>query len=200
LKDDKKKLAVVGVLAFIVIGVGAFQFMGSGSTPTKKAPPAAKKQDLAANTADQNKIKNPEFANPLPERDPFKSTEDAATPPQQPKAPTPPSRPAPPRMSGSLDGPGGTLPTAGGIGTIAPLQITPPAPVFNYRLSGLILGRHPAAVFTDTADKSGSQRLVPIGGSLDGDTQLVAVSKGRAVVSFKGKHLRLTLGGTPDAN
>ena len=194
MKDDKKKLVIVGVLAAIVVAVGAFQFIGGGSGGGAKKPIPAKKPDVVA-APEENKIKNPEFANKLPERDPFKSPDDVPT---KPVLPTAPAKQAPRSLPGNLAN-NGVLPNAG-FGTIAPLSVAPPEPVFNYRLSGLILGRHPAAVFTDTGDKSGSQRLVPIGGSLDGDTQLVAVTKGLAVVSFHGKHRRLTLGGTPDAN
>jgi hypothetical protein len=103
---------------------------------------------------------------------------------------------APTHMRGRVPG-GDTLPGPGSSGAFAPLTVEPQKPTFGYRLSGLISGNHPAAVFTDA---SGAQRLVPLNGSLDGDTQLVAVQKGRAVVSFRGKHLKLSLGGTPDAN
>jgi len=199
LKDDKKKLAIVGVLGFIVVGVGAFQFMSGGSSAPAKKPVPAKTGDLA-DTKDPNKIKNPEYALALPQRDPFHAPADSGAADDNPAKPPPlPAQdkrvPQPPSMNGRL-GTSEMLPTPGGGGNF-PLQVAPAQPTFGYRLSGLISGRHPAAVFTDT---TGAQRLVPLNGSLDGDTQLLAVQKGRAVVSFRGKHLRLSLGGTPDAN
>jgi hypothetical protein len=195
LKDDKKKLAIVGVLGFIVVGVGAFQFMhGSAPAPVKKPAP---KQALVADAKDKATSPNPAYAAPLPARDPFKAPADSGMPDDQTKQPptTSPSKGVsqPPHMRGSVGGSGYTLPP--GAGTVAPLAVA--APPVGYRLSGLINGQHPAAVFTDA---TGAQRLVPLSGSLDGDTQLIAVQKGRAVVSFRGKHLRLSLGGTPDAN
>ncbi|MHB8637250.1 MAG: hypothetical protein ACYC96_12345 [Fimbriimonadaceae bacterium] len=196
MKDDKKKLAIVGVLGFIIVGVGAFQFMGgSSNTPAKK--PSATKSAAGADIKDANTVKNPEYAMALPERDPFKAPEDSGSADLTVKPPLPPAKrlPQPPHMRGEF-GANTMLPNAGG-GTIPPLFVAPTQPTFGFRLSGLISGRHPAAVFTDA---SGAQRLVPLHGSLDGDTQLVAVQKGRAVVSYRGKHLRLSLGGTPDAN
>jgi hypothetical protein len=196
LKDDKKKLAIVGVLGFIVVGVGAFQFMSGGSSAPVKKPAAAK--PAATGDAKPAGPKNPEYAMALPTRDPFKPPSDSGMPDEHPKPPPTPEKhvEAPTHMRGHLGG-GDTLPGSGGSGAFAPLSVEPQKPTFGYRLSGLISGNHPAAVFTDA---SGAQRLVPLNGSLDGDTQLVAVQKGRAVISFRGKHLRLSLGGTPDAN
>jgi hypothetical protein len=198
LKDDKKKLAIIGVLGFIIVGVGAFQFMrGGSSVPVQKPAPA--KAALAANAKDDGKVKNPEYAMALPQRDPFKAPGDSGMPDDHAKPPVAPVQNRRVRQPSSIGGhlANEVLPNAGGGGAFAPVIVEPTKPTFGYRLSGLISGRHPAAVFTDA---SGAQRLVPLSGSLDGDTQLVAVEKGRAVVSFRGKHLRLSLGGTPDAN
>lgn len=187
---------MLGALGFIIVGVGAFQFMGGSSTPVKKKPPVA--APAAADATADNQVKNPAFAMALPPRDPFKPPADSgeATPQAKPTLPTPQAeKPRPRSLGGRLSTE--VLPSPGGSTSIAPLNPGVEAPRFGYRLSGLISGRHPAAVFTDS---SGAQRLVPLSGSLDGDTQLVAVEKGRAVVSFRGKHLKLSLGGTPDAN
>ena len=193
MKDDKKKLAIVGVLGFIVVGVGAFQFMSGGSSaPAKK--PAAAKVAVAADAKNNGKVKNPEYALALPQRDPFKAPEGSGPPDEHAKLPIAPTQE---RHASRPQHMQGMLPGSGGTGAFAPITLEPPKPTFAYRLSGLISGRHPAAVFTDA---SGAQRLVPLNGSLDGDTQLVAVQKGRAVISFRGKHLKLSLGGTPDAN
>jgi len=154
--------------------------------PAKKAAPTADKKDDGP--------KNPAYATALPVRDPFNAPADSGMPDPNPKPqPTAKALPAPRRIGGSLTM-GEGLPGAGGF---APISVAPAKPVFGYRLSGLITGQHPAAVFTDTA---GAQRLVPLGGSLDGDSQLLAVQKGRAVVSFHGHSVKLSLGGTPDAN
>ena len=197
MKDDKKKLAIVGVLGFIIVGVGAFQFMKGGSTAPVK-PASTAKPAAAPEKKDDGKIKNPEYSAPLADRDPFKAPADGVPPDLNAKLKLASSKsaPKPPSMGGHL-GTADILPSSGAGGTIAPLSVAPAEPIFGYRLLGLISGRHPAAVFTDA---SGAQRLVPLNGSLDGDTQLLAVQKGRVVVSFRGKHLRLSLGGTPDAN
>lgn len=190
MKDDKKKLAIIGVLGCIIVAVGAFQFMHGGSKNAAK--PSAAKPAVVADASDASAaIKNPQFKDPLPARDPFKAPADDGiqTVPEQ-------ASPAPTRMKGNLAANLGTLPP-GGAGTIPPLAPTQTESIFNYRLSGLIVGRKPAAVFVDG---SGAQRLVPLNGSLDGDAKLIEVYKGRAVVSFHGKHLRLSLGGSPDAN
>jgi hypothetical protein len=190
-KDDKKKQIIIAILAFIIVGVGAFQFIGGGS---KAAPPlAAKKPVVTADADAKPTIKNPEFAMAYPTRNPFEVPEDESAP----KKPQLPTNTAPPtKMSGNL----GNLPplAVGGPGAANPtLNLVPTEQPFPYKLSGLIDGRHPAAVFMDSG---GAQRLVPLGSSLDGDAKLVAVRDGLAVVSYHGKHLRLSLGGSPDAN
>lgn len=55
-------------------------------------------------------------------------------------------------------------------------------------------GSKPIAVFSDS---NGNQRLVPVGGSLDGDSKVVAVEKGSVTIEHRGKKQRLSLGGNP---
>jgi hypothetical protein len=87
---------------------------------------------------------------------------------------------------------GGRLPGAGEVG----LTATGPDPsAFSYRVSGVIVGARPAAVFTDP---QGNQRLVSVGSSLDGDSKVVAIERGQVTVEHRGKKLRLSLGGTPN--
>jgi hypothetical protein len=68
----------------------------------------------------------------------------------------------------------------------------PPEPTFDYTLSGVIVGRRPAAVLRD---KQGNQRLVAAGGMIDGEATLVEVRPGAVVVDVRGKRLRIELKG-----
>ena len=82
---------------------------------------------------------------------------------------------------------------SGGAVTIS--QTGPDPNQFSYTVSGVITGGNkPAAVFTDS---SGNQRLVPVGGSLDGDSKVVAIDRGNVTIEHRGKKQRLSLGGNP---
>lgn len=84
--------------------------------------------------------------------------------------------------------------------TSNPGAVTPPKdpePTFDYGVNGVILGRRPAAVLTD---KQGNQKLVVMGGAIDGDATLVDVRPGAVIVSFRGKRLRVEMKGDKDAN
>jgi type II secretory pathway component PulC len=86
-------------------------------------------------------------------------------------------------------------PLAGGGGTVSVSDATatkePEAP-FGYTVGGVVIGARPAAVFRDAA---GNQKLVMVGGSLDGDSTVKAVRMDHVVVIHKGKSLRLKVGG-----
>lgn len=188
MQAEKKKTIIVAALASVMVAVGAFQFLGGH----KSAPPApAKKTD--APVADKSQaaptVKNPEFAAALPVRDPFAQTAVATA-----EAKTPSEKiPTPPPIGGNIPKGVPSLPAASGPIGIQPMAA--PAPTFGYTVAGIIRGDHPAAIFTDS---TGAQRLISIGGSLDGDSKLVAVQDGDAIVSFRGKKLRLTVGGNPE--
>jgi hypothetical protein len=150
---------------------------------------------------------------PLAERDPFKPI--VMPPPPDPvvgSAPTPPPSAAAPSKShpdshtgmipplsvingqlpsATTDGPGKLT------GPVSGLGLTGTVATFDYKLEGIIVGPHSAAVFTDAA---GNERLVPLGGAIDGDTRLVKVGDGRVTVRFHGKDLRLTPGGNDSEN
>lgn len=145
------------------------------------------------------------YAYKLPTRDPFADTTnvpktDAVQQPSQPTQPTskPPRTGSRPPMSelGPLDPSQFQLPGANGGISVTPGVGLPVADAFNYRVTGVIEGARPAAVFSDD---QGNQRLIAAGDSIDGDSKVLSVSKGKVVVSHKGKKITLTMGGQPDA-
>jgi hypothetical protein len=187
---------------------GASSFEGS----VEGAVPAA-----GGETAEKEPPKNPTVATSLPQRDPFTpadlaptETAAAATPPVPAANPAP--NPAPQRdrvvrrRTGGGGGLGGNLPPfaidktgqlPGANGSVS-LSPNPDAALdpsaFSYKVSGLIVGNKPAAVFTDS---QGNQRLVTVGGSLDGDSQVTSIDRNRVTVRHRGKTMRLTVGGNP---
>lgn len=189
--DEKKKLAILGVLALVIVGVGAFQFMGGGSAP--KTAPAAAPKKVADNppSADPAPPQNPMALQQLPQRDPFKAESllalNPTTPAPQPTTPRSVRRKLDPPV-GELPpypiDPSGKLPEQNGFKTAV-------KPEFGYAVSGVILGSHPAAVFVDA---QGSERLVPLGAALDGDSKVVGIEKGAVFVSFKGKTIKISGG------
>ena len=190
--DEKKKLAILGVLGATIVAVGAFQLVSGGAEPqpvkqTKKVVSPIKGDD-------KKEVKNALAMLELPARDPFKPAALAAINVPAPTAAQlgtlplwakanrkNPAAELPPFQidkSGSLPNP-----------TVGPMIAT--RPDFGYGLSGVILGSRPAAVFTDG---QGGQRLVPVGGSLDGDTRVMGIEKGAVTVSFRGKTIRISGG------
>lgn len=252
MKDDKKKVVVLGLLVVVVLGVGAFQFTMSGSpapaakakagtkqtsakadgkaapeatpTPTPDAKGADPKVttvadgttpptgDPATEEPEKEPVANPQVANALPQRDPFApatlpgaTPDPTVVPPQQTEQRQPPAAAArPPRRQYAQRPPSippfpidktGPLPAATADGAGVTVQPAGPDPeAFGYRVSGLIVGNKPAAVFTDA---NGNQRLVTAGGSLDGDRQVVRIERGHVTVRYRGKNMRLTVGGNP---
>lgn len=209
--DDKKKLMVLGAMAVVLLGIGVMQFTkGSGAPAPAPAATTASSAtsgsgsgsaSTASNATDtlasqQNDLVKGAYAY----HDPFKPVVD-------PNAQAAPAQPNPQpqvgnRNSGIPNFPGidkqGSLPPAtvasANGGTTVP--VNPPAPAFGYRLAGVILGRKPAAVFIDAQN---AQHLVQIGGSLDGDTQLVSLDRDHVVLRVKGQDKNLTLGGDSSA-
>ena len=219
MKDDKKKLVVIGALVAVLLGVGAFTFLGGESAPapvaTETSKPTAEPSETKITQVDENGApvvaeeatppKNPLYAMELPQRDPFQASMSSADPYQQPaRKPLPPvSRPTGRRSSGGRSGGdytippyqplSGSLPAAGGSVTLT--QTGPDPSEFGYSVSGTMTGgKRPVAVFTDS---NGNQRMVPVGGSLDGDSRVVAVEKGSVTIEHRGKKQRLSLGGNP---
>jgi hypothetical protein len=202
---EKKQLVAIGVLALMVVSVGAFQFIGGSAEPPKaeeKKKPVAQKKESSAEIA-KAAIKNPDFANPLAVRDPFEVsnfayTEDPADKKEgagdEAEKPIPKANAKPSVKHGHSDFqpaplPGNTLP-AGGI-----KPVEPPKPKFEYSLIGIVSGTSPSAVFSDPA---GNQRMVDLGQSV-GDGTVVSITRNFVKVRFNNETLVLKVGGNPNA-
>ena len=212
--DDKKKFIVLGGLVAVIIGVGVFQFTAKAPPPAAPSEPVASKPEGNAPEGAEDPKAETTAANvfvgtSLPRRDPFKAAIVAA-PPTPVAMNTPPAPTQAPNFGSGTQAPGQPpLPLLGGINTepsgnnnsksgTAPVQPDGPPqeekPAFGYTLAGVIVGNKSAAVFIDG---SGNQRLVPLGGSLDGDTKVVNISRGRVTVRHGDETLTLSLGGNP---
>jgi hypothetical protein len=196
MQDDKKKLIVVGALALVIVAVGVFQFTAGGGS--QGAPITSKKEEKKVVQEEQPEpLKNPIFAMNLRPRDPFKMPASMTTvdPKTNPRAPV--QRMDPPQIQPmpeiSIDKTGGI--GSGGVDPVGPVVVQPPEPQFSYRLSGVMLGAKPMAVFTDL---QGNQRLVLLGGALDPESKVLSISKDAVAVRFHGKTLRLTVEGNPN--
>jgi hypothetical protein len=205
MQDNKKKTIVVAALGLVIVCLGVFQFVRSTAVPPELAAAAAKREaekqaTVKARVAAKDEgPKNPLFAFNLPARDPFEEgilpTDTTKQQPAQTQAPKVDPRPPVREIGGSQlpvfpGGPGGPL-GAGSVG-IEPV----PEAKFGYRVSGVMLGAKPMAVFTDA---QGNQRLLMMGGSLDPDSNVVSIDKDAVTVRFHGKTLRLTVEGNPNA-
>ncbi|MEJ5171294.1 MAG: hypothetical protein WHU10_09920 [Fimbriimonadales bacterium] len=192
--DEKKKLIVLAALFVVVLGVGAFQFVG-GSPEPPKATEKPKAETVAAKQEEQPTVPNPQFANPLPPRDPFDpGPAVAALQAHQPKAPEPRPEPAPqPKpLVGKLEPlpPVSPAGLSGAIGLNPEKPAEPPAPKFV--VAGVFLGERSAVVLQD---EQGNQKLVGQGEAVDGDTRVVAISRNRVTLRQRGQTVVLTVGG-----
>ena len=213
MSKDKKKTMVVAGLGVLLLTVGAFQFIGKGSGSTPVAE-TAKQQATAAKTyaaeAEGKPVAKAEetdpqramliamVKDPLPSRDPFAPIGS----PVQQKAPSQPEIKPPviqqksvPHQKWAPDfSPGNKpydpLPGNGqavnpannpNVSTAPPLR---QPSEFAYRVKGILNGPKPMAVFEDD---SGNQRLVPLGGSVDGDSKVVGIEKGKVHIRQRGK-------------
>jgi hypothetical protein len=200
--DEKKKLMILGGLAVMMLGIGAFTFMPKGDqTP----PPAEKKEVpeyLKENDAEKNAAseppRNPTVAMSLTARDPFKVPDTMS----QPKVVQTVANVNPlPKPRGEMKGTVkfnepikavtvNQVPGVIGDEDIKPAE--PEKPPFGYTVGGVAVGAQSAAVFKDA---QGNQRLVVEGGSLDGETKVKAVRMDHVVVVYRGETLRLPVGG-----
>ncbi len=206
--DEKKKIIAMVLLFIVVIGVGAFQFSSikgpSESSAVKQKVEQEKKLEAEKKKLDEEngnkEIINPMFAQNLPARDPF----SPGTLPEEPTGSTSSNQQNPQPLKPANMGPGfkpfdpgATIPMLPGTGnqkgTIGIQQTAPiqPADQLAYSLKGILLGEKPAAVFQDD---SGNQRLVALGGSIDGDSRVTNISQGTVTVRHKGKTVTLTVG------
>jgi type II secretory pathway component PulC len=87
----------------------------------------------------------------------------------------------------------GTLPSGAGVGDnpMAP-SATPAEKPFGYRVVGAITGDRSAVVLQDS---SGNQKLVPEGSAIDGESRVRRVENGAVWIEYRGKKLRVTVGG-----
>jgi len=216
MNNDKKKLMILGVLALLMVAVGAFTFMGGGAPAspevltTKAADaygdgtdPQATGEETAVGENDPtdgiSEEDRPESGvlalAPFEPRDPFETPSSvpkvgAVTPPpvQQPTAQMAPIQ-GNPRPNNPNNAPlnpgdfGGSI--GGGNSNLPPIVVAP-----TFIVKGIILGAKPMAVFEDG---QGNQRLVALGGSVDGDTKVVAIEQGKVTVVHKGKRYSLAL-------
>ena len=224
MKDDKKKLVILGVLAVVILGVGGFTMMGGGASapaPTESKPKTEETADTGGKTGtttgEEAKVGEvgpdgkladgttpvagaPEqFAglqavNDLLPRDPFqapagfKGSKPTPPPTPQPAPVKPPTTRGPkadPGMKPWSPGPlAGNVPD-GGSPLPSNLPVTP-----TYKVKGVLLGAKPIVVIEDS---NGGQKLVPLGGSIDGDTQVTGIRKGSVTIRHKGKETTLTI-------
>lgn len=241
MNQDKKKLAILGVLAVVVLGIGAFTMMGGSPAPAPVVETTSTEDASAGTegTAEGGEVLSedgtvvaemvpvldpvtgepvidPETGEPkmepkkdpnnllamveLPQRDPFAPPAGAVldnTPPPAPAPVEPPRRePEPARPAGNPDGyapmappalPGSLAGGPIGGGDSAP-ALTPQVP--RYRIKGVVIGARPLAVFEDS---DGNQKLVGLGGSVDGETTVTGIEKGRVTVKTNGKEKVLVL-------
>lgn len=224
MQADKKKMLILGALLLAMVTIGVFQFSGSSAPAPKKeattksgtitekvtakvTPPASTTEATTEDPSAAPTLKVASNDAPiaeLSERDPFDghlydSKPEVKPVPQPPVAKAPRDFNHPPTLDGKLtiDGP---LPGPGGVNTQLPgpgvPQVAPVAPpnVFNYTVSGVVTGDRPAAIFVD--DK-GNQRLVTLGSSIDGDSKLISVARGKVTVRHHGKTEVFSVGANP---
>lgn len=221
MNNDKKKMMMLGGLGLVLVAVGAFQFIPKTSAPVAPAATdtaAAEKKtdgpDKSAKSDDPQRDEVIAMVTPLAKRDPFApqtAMEDtqptnSVMPEQQPtfkpvKSPqslgggTGPRDPFPnnPGMKPfDPSGGAGTLPAPGDDGHVRLADAKPlrqPGDL-AFEVKGVVVGDKPMAVFEDD---SGNQRLVPLGGSLDPDSKVVGIEKGKVRIRHKGKEKTLRL-------
>jgi hypothetical protein len=208
--DEKKKLIVLLALVAVIACVGVFQLMGHSAPPPK--PPVPAPAPIVAQaapdptgkpgaTSTKDAIKNPEVSNELPLRDPFNAPADTKARVPVVAAPKV-ERPVPFSRLNSSANSFRPLSPVGKIGELSPLPTTMsgastrPSAVedkpFGYKVVGSISGDRPAVVLEDA---SGNQKLVPVGSAVDGESRVTSVENGAVTIKYRGKKLRLTVGG-----
>ncbi len=219
--NEKKKVIVLVVLFVVVIAIGAFQFIGgaapAATTTAVKDEPTGESEGAAdgagaaegegsettlvegeegvegEGTVDEQLLFDASGREvvALAARDPF--SVPAGTKPVT-TVQTPPTDTAPPRISKPVrrDPLPGSFPLdPGSFGPLPGANYAPteePEPAF--RVTGVLVGVKPIAVFED--DK-GNQRLVPLGGSVDGDTKVTGIERGKVTITRHGKDKTLVI-------
>lgn len=140
-------------------------------------------------TANPDSTKNPESTPKVAKSSP-RSTHGGSggggitVPPLLPGTPNGPTGPiAQGNGGGAPNGPGGTS-----LSPAPPLR-QPGEP--TYSLSGVVTGDSPMAV---VRGDDGKEKIVRIGGSLDRDSKVIGITKGKIVVQTKSKRVILRMG------
>lgn len=224
--DEKKKIAILGGLFVVIIGIGAFQFAkgGGSDTPTgetvvsskpqhteqattEKTPgkPASEESDVDANGEVVDATVDPGLiaAARLNPRDPFDGSSwdvNLKAAPTQPSVPAPKQRPTPPPMK-SIGG-SGFKPMPIGDGVLPNIAGT--ADISGGKLPSIEDFPYTVAgtmvgdrSFVLLKDASGKQKLVSEGSSIDGDSRVISISKGQVTVKHRGKTKTFRVGGNP---
>jgi hypothetical protein len=195
MQDERKKLLILGLLAIVMVAVGAFQFKpGPAPVVTKSSSPAP------SPVAVQGQVASPVSAEPLPvlaERDPFAVPQIADRPEEKHTV----------ALSAGADqtafnGAIPPMPISGKEMMASPVPsstnaVPKPVPTFDWMVTGVVVGGHPIGIFVD---RTGNQRLIVVGSMIDPNSRLVSVTRNSATVNFRGRMLRLSVGGYPNAN
>lgn len=213
MQPEKKKLIIVAALAVACVLVGAFEFKGGSKAPAPAKKASKSTKNLVASNSgfvvqgqgsatssqpDNGKTEAPVIKEPdLGERDPFDGSRWIPVDPRTRPTPPPPPAAPPKALKGALpvQPDVSQLPAIGPDGKPLPTLASPVKPQApdrpDYFPVGVITGDRPAAIF---ADSRGDQRLVQLGGSLDSDTKVVAISRGKVTVRFHTKDITMTVG------
>ncbi len=131
---DKQKLIIVGVLGVLVIGIGAFQFMG-GEPPKKPVAKKAatdaeaKKATESTEPVDEKKIDLGRLiAGTLPQRDPFRPVDIPAVPDPKPSG-QPTEAAKPDAVAQTPPKPEPTRPRQPNMGSMRPPSMSGQAPM-----------------------------------------------------------------------
>jgi hypothetical protein len=206
MNNDKRKLAILGVLIAGILGIGAWQFSSALRQPERKsksssssaaaAKPQQKTQPQPIAELDRIGLmkRNPFQPSALPDMTPTTST-TTTTPPSNPPRSNGSSRIAP-QIDTKL--PPFQLPGDPTAGTGTPGVSVDPSTVlrspdeFAYSLIGVLEGPRPMAVFKDD---SGKQHLARVGENISAKSKLVGIQNGKVTVQHNGKTITLTVGG-----
>ncbi len=204
MNKEKKQMIAVIALAVMILAIGAFQFMGGSAEEPKKEEPkkaaTAEEKKPTPEEATKSAIKNPEFANLLPERDPFEESafveearKAAATEEEAKKKPVAETKPN--SGKGSKIPKPKLPPLKGDLGnSLAPMPVE--APKFEYSLIGILWGAHPSAIFVD---KAGNQSMVDIGQPVGSSASVISITRNSVKVKFNAEILVLRVGVNPSA-
>lgn len=201
--EDKKKIAILGLLFVALLAVGAWQIMRSGKSEPKKRPETSKQTTKdETQIAEKNDFQD-EFATlNLERRDPFEPGTLPKDPDQTARQQEDNRHPinngggstsSGPRIPTMIDK--GTLPSPFGIQNNT--TINPSDPIrnpneFGYTLVGIVEGPKPTAVFKS---ESGKQVMADLNGSVGGQSKVVGIKNGKVTILHNGKKITLTTGG-----